>query len=110
VVSWPVELHQGVDRMPGPRLEAGGGVKPHRPKGRAVARGLDGAAGLQHAFMLVRHKPIKFTLIVITVSTATLLCRVCRMPGLARAAAGCWTTGTPDDGHEHGVTSVLNFT
>jgi hypothetical protein len=32
-------------------LEAGAGVKPRSPKGRAAARGLDARRRLQHAFM-----------------------------------------------------------
>jgi len=55
-------------------LEAGGWVKPRRPKGRAVARGLDAAAGLQHAFMPGQHEPMKkIYLTVITVSTAIII-------------------------------------
>ena len=37
--------------MKAPRLETDVGVKPRGPKGRALARGLDGRRRIQHAFM-----------------------------------------------------------
>ena len=37
--------------MKAPRLETEVGVKPRSPKGRALARGLDGRRRIQHAFM-----------------------------------------------------------
>jgi hypothetical protein len=53
-------------------LVGGRGSSPAARGARAVACGLDPAAGAQHALMPARHKPIKFPLDTNTVSTATL--------------------------------------